>query len=290
MLNSQQKLNIRLVALINDTTGAMIASAYNDPKTIIGAIFGTGCNAAYLEDCRSIPKVSGLPGEMLMAINCEYGAFDNRHRVLPRTSYDERIDNESPRPGEQTFEKMSAGLYLGEIFRLVLIDLHGRGLVFENGDVSKLQESYALDTAFLSAIENDDSSKFSDTRDLFKEHLEIVLTEPELELCRRLAELIAVRGARLCACGVAAICRKKDISSGHVAADGSVANKHPKFKRRWGDALGEILDWPEARKDDPIIMTSAEDGSGLGAAVIAAMTLERAENGNLTGIKGREDR
>jgi hexokinase len=265
----------------------MMASAYNDPETIIGAIFGTGCNAAYMEECGSIPKVKGLPGHMPMAINCEYGAFDNAHRVLPRTSYDETIDRESPRPGEQTFEKMSAGLYLGEIFRLVLEDLHGKGLVFKNQDVSKLQVSYALDTVFLSAIENDESPKLSDSKAMFKESLNVDLTEPELELCRRLAELIAVRGARLSACGVAAICRKKSISSGHVAADGSVANKHPKFKHRWGEALAEILDWPKDRKDDPIILTSAKDGSGLGAAVIAAMTLERAEKGNVTGIKGR---
>ena len=39
--------------------------------------------------------------------------------------------------------------------------------------------------------------------------------------------------------------------------------------------LGEILDWPEDRKDDPISMTSAEDGSGIGAAVIVAMALDR---------------
>ena len=71
---------------------------------------------------------------------------------------------------------------------------------------------------------------------------------------------------------MAAICRKKGITSGHVAADGSVANKHPKFKERWARALGEILDWPSDRKKDPIIITSAEDGSGVGAAVIAAMT------------------
>lgn len=45
----KRNLPVKLVALINDTTGAMIASAYNDPQTIVGAIFGTGCNAAYME-------------------------------------------------------------------------------------------------------------------------------------------------------------------------------------------------------------------------------------------------
>lgn len=277
------------MALINDTTGALIASAYNDPETIIGTIFGTGCNAAYMEECGSIAKLNraDLPPKMPMAINCEYGAFDNARRVLPLTPYDETIDRESPRPGEQMFEKMSAGLYLGEIFRLVLLDLHGKGLIFKDQNISKLQTSYALDTGFLSAVENDESAKLADTKALFKNDLDIELTEPELELCRRLAELIAVRGARLCACGVAAICRKKNITKGHVAADGSVANKHPKFKRRWGTALGEILDWPSDRKDDPIVLTSAEDGSGLGAAVISAMTIERIKQGNRAGIKGR---
>ncbi len=274
------------MALINDTTGAMIASAYNDPETIIGGIFGTGCNAAYMEDCGSIPKVHDLPDDMPMAINCEYGAFDNALNVLPRTTYDELIDSDSPRPGEQAFEKMSAGLYLGEIFRLVLVDLHGRGLVFKDQDISKLHKPYLLDTGFLSAVENDESTKLSDTKKLMKEKLNIDVKEPELELCRRLAEVVAVRGARLCACGIAAICNKKKLTTGHVAADGAVANKHPTFKKRWCKAIGEILDWPEDRTEDPITMTSAEDGSGIGAAVIAAMTIERIEKGNMAGIKG----
>jgi len=267
----------------------MIASAYNDPDTIIGAIFGTGCNAAYMEDVGSIPKLSGsnLPSDMPMAINCEYGAFDNSHRVLPSTKYDKQIDADSPRPGEQAFEKLSAGLYLGEIFRLVLVDLHSRGVALEGQDISKLSKPYAIDTAFLSAIEDDESSKLGQTHQTFQD-MGIDLSEQELELVRRLAELIAARGARLCTCGVAAICHKKGIKKGHVAADGSVANKHPKFKKRWATALGEILDWPEDRTEDPILLTSAEDGSGVGAAVIAAMTLERAKKGAMYGIKDFE--
>ncbi|KAF2178026.1 hexokinase [Zopfia rhizophila CBS 207.26] len=289
---SARNLPITLVALANDTVGAMIASAYNDPETIIGAIFGTGCNAAYMESISSIPKLKlekeewevAREQKLQMAINCEYGAFDNGRRVLPMTKYDEQIDEESPRPGEQTFEKLSAGLYLGEIFRLVLLDLHSENLVFKSQDIGKLRQSYAIDTGFLSQIEDDESPRFQRTRDLFKDTLGLVPSDPEIELSRRLAELIAVRGARLCACGVAAICTKDNITSGHVAADGSVANKHPKFKRRWAKALGEILDLQ--RGENPIQLTSAEDGSGVGVAVIAAMTLERKKKGNHIGIRG----
>lgn len=264
---------MRIVALINDTVGALIASAYNDPETIIGAIFGTGCNAAYMEDISCVPKIkdSGIPSDTPMAINCEYGAFDNAHRVLPRTKYDIETDRESPKPDQQAFEKMSAGLYLGEILRLVLVDLHGRGLIFKGQNLRKLQdERYCLDTGFLSCLEND---ALEVRKERFRAELDFEPTAEELELSRLVAEVIAIRGARLCACGIAAICRKKGIQSGHVAADGSVANKHPKFKARWKEALGEVLGWPGNRDSDPITLRNAEDGSGIGAAIITAMTM-----------------
>ncbi|KAI1415868.1 hypothetical protein F5Y13DRAFT_186722 [Hypoxylon sp. FL1857] len=282
---AKRGLPLELVALVNDTTGAMIASAYKDPDTIIGAIFGTGCNAAYVENVGSIPKLkTSLPPETPMAINCEYGAFGNAHCVLPRTKYDIIIDDQSPRPGEQTFEKMSAGLYLGEIFRLVALDLYEKGLIFTGQNASKLKEPYILETGLLSALEND---PLEACRIRLEECLGIKVTLDETRVAHRLAEIVATRGARLCACGIAAICRMKGITSGHVAADGTVANKHPKFKERWTEALGEILDWPKDRREDPIILTSAEDGSGIGAAVISAMTLYRIHGGNTDGIQAR---
>jgi hexokinase len=123
----------------------------------IGAIFGTGTNAAYMEECKNIPKLAhmNLPPDMKMAINCEYGAFDNQHKVLPRTKYDIIIDKESPRPGQQTYEKMIAGLYLGELFRLAVLDLNARQEcnIFGGQDVSKLEKAYCLDASFLAAIE-----------------------------------------------------------------------------------------------------------------------------------------
>lgn len=209
--------------------------------------------------------------DQLMAINCEYGAFDNEHLVLPRTKYDVELDDDSPRPGEQAFEKMSAGLYLGELLRLPMLELYDKGMLFRGQDVERMRQAYILDTEFLSNIENDESPHMEDSLDSFKKTIGITPTYAELLLVRQLAEAIAIRGARLCCCGIAAICRKKGIKSGHVAADGSVANKHPSFKKRWAKALGEVLDWPADRTKDPIIITAAEDGSGVGAAVISAM-------------------
>ena len=69
-----QELPVELEALINDTTGTLIASHYVDPRTKIACIFGTGCNAAYMENVSDIPKIAGynMDGNTKMVINCEW--------------------------------------------------------------------------------------------------------------------------------------------------------------------------------------------------------------------------
>jgi hexokinase len=149
-------------------------------------------------------------------VNClrfadERGAFDNENLVLPRTKYDVAIDHDSPRPGQQAFEKMIGGYYLGEVFRLVLQDLHEQGAIFEGKSITKLMEPYSIDTSTLAEIESDPFENLIEISDMFIQKFALECTEPELRLIRRLAELIGVRAARLGACGVAAICKKKDI-------------------------------------------------------------------------------
>jgi len=132
----------------------------------------------------------------------------------------------------------------------------------------------------------------SETETLFQSKLDISATRPERELIRRLAELIGTRAARLSACGVAAIAKKKDYKTCHVGADGSVFNKYPHFKARGAQALSESLDWPAKKNkkdEDPIEILAAEDGSGVGAALIAALTLKRVAKGNLAGIEHPEN-
>jgi hexokinase len=49
--------------------------------------------------------------------------------------------------------------------------------------------------------------------------------------------------------------------------------------------LRDIFDWKVAPKDYPIIIVPAEDGSGAGAAIIAALTEKRLKNNLSVGIK-----
>jgi hexokinase len=276
----------------------MMASAYINSETAIGCVFGTGCNGAYFERCQSIPKLDmeGLPAEALMAINCEWGAFDNEHAVLPLTSFDIAIDDASPRKGQQAFEKMVAGLYLGELFRLIMLDVKKRDDTFWEGQsLDKMQEPYFMDSSFLSAIEEhvhhpshmtfltndgprDTSEDFRISHDLSVAKLGVSPNLQELEFMRSVATLITTRAARLSSTGVAAICLKRSLKTCHVGVEGSLFEKHPHFKQELSKALGEILGWeklsPNGRGDVEFLLSP---GSGVGAAVIAS-TLTRSKH------------
>ncbi|KAJ5256693.1 Hexokinase [Penicillium angulare] len=271
----RKNLPVRIVALINDTTGTLIASHYRDPQVKIGSIFSTGCNAAYMEEIKLIPKLkdAGLPENTKVVINTEYGAFDNDRKVLPLTPFDRKIDSQSSRPGTQIYEKMVSGLYIGEMLRLILVTLHEEGRLFKGQDISRLRHENALEASFLSVAEMDVSDDLDDMREEFEESLSLSPKVYELKICRYLIGLVATRAARLYACGIAAICKKKNIRRCHVGVDGSVFNKYSGFKGRAAQGLRDIFDWPPDELE-LIALNTAEDGSGVGAALAAALILE----------------
>ncbi|KAH3900796.1 probable Hexokinase-2 [Saccharomycodes ludwigii] len=287
---TKRNLPIHVVALINDTVGTLVASLYTDGETKMGCIFGTGVNGSYYDICSGVEKLNGrlasdVTPDTPMAINCEYGSFDNEHLVLPRTKYDVQIDEDSPRPGQQTFEKMTSGYYLGELLRLAILDVYEQGLIFKGQDVTKLQKSYVMDTSYPARIEQDPFENLEDTYDLFKNDLGIVTTVTERKLIRKLSELIGTRAARLSVCGIGAVCQKRNYKTGHIAADGSVFNKYPDFSKRAHQALKDIYDWEETDATKfPIQIVPAEDGSGAGAAIIAALTGSRLKKGLSVGV------
>ncbi|KAH9835019.1 hexokinase [Rhodofomes roseus] len=265
-----------IVALTCDTTGTLIASHYVNPKTRIACIFGTGCNAAYMERVGDIPKIAGLgiDPDAEMAINCEWGAFDSfEHENLPRTKYDQTIDEQSNKPGEQAFEKLISGRYLGEILRLIICELIDEGVLFLGQNTYKLEIPYSFDTAFLSLMESDPTDELLMIIGIFTHFFAVETTLAERQFFRALAKLVGRRAARLSACGIAAIVSKMGyLEEGcAVGADGSLYKKYPGFADRVHEGLQDIF----GEKGKNIVTCHAEDGSGIGAAIIAAMTKER---------------
>ncbi|KAJ6141974.1 hypothetical protein N7497_011073 [Penicillium chrysogenum] len=280
---AKKNVPVRIVALINDTAGTLVASHYRDPHVKIGSILSTGCNAAYMEDCRLIPKLrgSGLPEDATVIINTEYGAFDSERKVLPLTPFDRQLDDESAHPGRQIYEKMISGLYIGETLRLVMLRMHEEGMLFKGQDVSRLRTVNSLETSFLSAVEMDMSESLTGVKHVFKESLNLDVALDELKACRYLIGLISTRAARLYACGIAAICKKKGIHQCHVGVDGMVFNKYSMLKGRAVQGLRDIFYW-EGDRLDLISLNPAEDGSGVGAALVASVALHPSELGECT--------
>ncbi|KAI0708353.1 hypothetical protein C8Q76DRAFT_744235 [Earliella scabrosa] len=265
-----------VVALTCDTTGTLIASHYVNPKTRIACIFGTGCNAAYMERVSDIPKIAelGIDPNMEMAINCEWGAFDSfEHENLPRTKYDQIIDETSNKPGEQAFEKLISGRYLGEILRLIICELIDEGVLFLGQNTYKIEIPYSFDTAFLSLMEMDPTDELLMIIGIFNHFFALETTLAERQFFRALARLVGRRAARLSACGIAAIVSKMGyLDEGcSVGADGSLYNKYPKFAERIHEGLHDIF----GEKGKNIVTYHAEDGSGIGSAIVAAMTKDR---------------
>ncbi|ESK87989.1 hexokinase [Moniliophthora roreri MCA 2997] len=279
---SLEKYNVpvNMTALINDTTGTLIASHYVNPRTKIAVIFGTGCNAAYMEKVSNIEKIKdlGIDENDEMAINCEWGAFDSfEHEHLPRTKYDVTVDETSNKPGEQAFEKLISGRYLGEILRLVICELIDEGVLFLGQNTYKLETPYVFETAFLSLMESDPTDELLMIIGIFTHFFALETTLAERQFFRALAKLIGRRAARLSACGIAAIVSKMGyLDEGcSVGADGSLYNKYPGFADRVHEGLTDIF----GDKGRNIITHHAEDGSGVGSAIIAAMTKVRRDAG-----------
>ncbi|KAI0069169.1 hypothetical protein BV25DRAFT_1896196 [Artomyces pyxidatus] len=155
----RKHLHVKCVALVNDTVGALLSRAYTSGGCILGAIFGTGTNGAYVEQVANITKLGNHPivakgGEMI--VNTEWGGFNNSRTALPTTPFDNKLDRESINPHYQAFEKFISGMYLGEITRnilLSLIDAAPIPILFKGKASDQLNKHYGLDTEMLSLIE-----------------------------------------------------------------------------------------------------------------------------------------
>ncbi|OLN95711.1 Hexokinase-1-like protein 1 [Colletotrichum chlorophyti] len=164
---------IRIAAISNDTVSTLISFIYlfdesTHKKASMGLIVGTGCNATIplpissLGSAKHPTSVSTLPGEsandIRIAVNTEWsirGTAPPLRELGLIAKWDSALDAALVGPNEiagfQPLEYMTAGRYLGELGRLMLVDYLQTIL---NYDVSSLPSSllvrYGLTTTFLS--------------------------------------------------------------------------------------------------------------------------------------------
>lgn len=272
----KQGVDMRVAALINDTVGTLAAGRYNDEDVVVGVILGTGSNAAYVEEASAIPKLKLEGGELPksgnMVINTEWGNFYSP--CLPITEYDQALDDESLNPGEQIFEKLVSGMYLGEIVRRVLLKIASQSSVL--GDVShtNLKTRFSLRTPDISAMHHDGTPDLRVVAEKLADNLRVRDTSLDTrKMVVEICDIVTGRSARLAAAGIVGILRKigraapGDERRSVVAIDGGLFEHYAEFRKRLEATLVELLG-EEASRLVEVKLT--KDGSGLGAALIAA--------------------
>ncbi|XP_010915379.2 hexokinase-2 [Elaeis guineensis] len=269
----KQGLDMRVAALVNDTVGTLAGGRYYDKDVAVAVILGTGTNAAYVEHAREIPKWNGLlPKSGDMVINMEWGNFWSAH--LPITEYDQDLDLESLNPGEQIFEKLISGMYLGEIVRRVLLKLAEETYLFGDTVPSKLRTPFILRTPEMSAMHHDATSDLRIVGSKLNNILGITDTSLKTrKLVVKTCDIIAKRGARLAAAGVAGVLKKqgRDTAGGGkqrtvVAMDGGLFEHYTIFSKSLDSTLRELL----GEASPSVVIKLANDGSGIGAALLGA--------------------
>jgi hexokinase len=242
-------LPVKVAALVNDTVGTLMARSYTSPGktgTLLGAIFGTGTNGAYVEKLDKVSKLTQdknagefdkSTGEMI--VNTEWGSFDNSLRTLPNSPYDIELDKNSVNPGIQMFEKRVSGMFLGELLRLALLklikdpsvplftddnsssnDVHSTTQIH---DSSPIWKQWGIDTSFLSVCAGDNSPGYRMLRQTLDKDYDIsAVSAEDAEAVREIAHAIGRRAARLAAVAIAGIVintGRLDSSSGSATTE-----------------------------------------------------------------------
>ncbi len=257
-LRKQGLHRIEPVAIINDTVAALMAGAYSHSEVCMGSICGTGHNTCYLES--SLHTLHGHP----MIINTEAGNFSS----VRVNSYDRHLDQNSLDPGKQRLEKMTSGKYIGELFRLILLDLMDQSLLPKAFQESSIWHPLSVDARILSSLRGHGLTERRYLQQWLNERGLSVYGASEQNLLAVIAEAILGRASGLIAASFLAILRRnKGVHSDlAVAIDGSI------FEKVTGFSADIELFLNQGIKGSVVRLIHTADGSNIGAAVAAAQT------------------
>jgi len=257
--------------------GTLLTGAFQQVNSdcCIGLILGTGSNTCYWEKLENIKKFNADPklNAKGMIINMEAGNFGSRRidQDLPLTKWDHTLNSQSNNPDNQIIEKQISGFYLGEITRLILIDLIRQGKIFPTFKDSKLKldEAYKFETKEMSTIEIDQSPDLVIIQKLLEEFSITKSTKEERLFVQKITHLVAERAAALASTQLVAciIQMGKEQKEVVVAVDGSVFEKYPNFKGMMDHYLQLLLGHSKVK------LVLAKDGSGVGAALASFIYL-----------------
>ncbi|KAL7670019.1 hypothetical protein ACOME3_004961 [Neoechinorhynchus agilis] len=278
-MDNQKETRAEVKAVINDTVGCLTTTCYREKECKIGAIFGSGTNACYIEEVKNVAFLRERVPHKNVVLNVEWGALGDQGSLeFIRTNYDDEIDAVSKNPKVQTFEKMTSRMYLGEIAwqimqKLIDNDLLFRGILTRSqrssGYLPSLVSSGILNTNKMQEIEMDEGVNFKRTQQLLAE---IGLKDARYEDCaivKYVCDLVSTRSAQLSGTLLATLINRLQRRNVTIGVDGSMFRHHPRFHKTMEATVSRLVDRDITYK----IVLNAE-GSAKGAAMVAAMQRE----------------
>lgn len=233
-------------------------------------------------------------------VNTEWGAFgDNGILDFVRTNWDHEIDVNSVNIGKQKFEKMISGLYIGELCRRIMIDMAlEEGVLFQttidhldssvNSSLcfadsekvrnrnkllidGKFSKTFSFETRYVSMVESDPVDVFENTRRALNEAFGIDwASDQDCASVKLICSRVSTRAAYLVSAAVACLLNKMARPHTVVGVDGSMFKFHPHFHTIMAKKTKELTQ-PEYNFQ----LMFSEDGSGRGAAIVAAVACKR---------------
>jgi hexokinase len=264
-------LNISLTAIVNDTVASLLSHAYMNASTRAAVILGTGVNSSALITDNGINKL----------INTEMSLMGG-DKILPQTEWDVLLDSRVEQPGFQPFETMVSGRYLGEVARLVIMEMNllkRIHLEFDDksgNDVSLLNVEYGFETALMAEIEDLAVYKNApvQARRTFEKKLKVHVSLKDFEEIYKVIRHVSTRSASWIGASLVSLAlnlnQKGDPlnSITTIAYSGTVIEKYPYFKERCQRVLSHL---GNIYGVTGLTLDPALDGTLYGPAIASAM-------------------
>ena len=283
--NDLQNLNVRLDAIVNDSSSALLARAYLDPDTRLATILGTGMNAAVhlpvtaldSSKFRSRSPPVGINTHVLT--NTELSMFGKN--IFPTTRWDETLNATHTLPDYQPFEYLVAGKYIGEIVRLIIAEATLTAGLFNGLLASSLANArYTVDTKDLALIDTDATHGLVASRAVFHQRHPSAHSpsESDVMFIKDVVKRVSSRSIAYFAVGIHALTgllqRLEAIDTDRITigCDGSIINRYPAYMERVQATLDRMRESEQPHNKVRVRLERMTDSAVLGAAVAGAMT------------------
>lgn len=305
---------LRVAAITNDTVATFASLAYAvkaapNSRVAMGLIVGTGTNATVPMKLESLhpAKRKDLPNPDAVdtvVINTEWTIRGTDKPLIElniKTPWDLTLDANSDAPGFQPFEYMTAGRYLGELVRLVFVDVvsseAGAGIP------PTLLNKNAIPTRFLSEVvarlKHDEITEELNSRYPSSNPTTAYWTQTRVDALCQIATAVQVRSSALIAAACVGLLGcvneldfdektrdrplrsdigrsvKTDLEELVIAYAGGTISQYPRWLSTCQAYIDKLVDSVTSGKSSKrVVLREALDGGIIGAGVLAGMAGE----------------